>query len=47
MCTINGSAVQDRLSKNYLMQNFIAQNILDKKYLQFTALALCRESERI
>ena len=35
---INDDAVQDRLSENYLMRNFITQNILDMKYLKFMVL---------
>ena len=42
MCIINDNAVRDRLSyglsENYLTQKFIARNICDAKYSQFTVL---------
>ena len=39
MCIISTNAVQGRLSKNYLTQIFIAQNIFDTKYSRFMVFA--------
>ena len=40
MRSINGNAVQGRLSENYLMRKIIARNILDMKYSQFTVIIM-------
>ena len=38
MCIINDDAVRGHLSKNYLTRKFIARNMCDTKYSQFTVL---------
>ena len=38
MHILNDNAVRGRLSENYLIRKFIAQNICDAKYSRFTVL---------
>ena len=42
ICMINDSAVQGRLSENYLTRQFITRNICDAKYSRFTVCLLIR-----